>query len=73
MILFLGITRARAVAAPLNSAYTEDEFRFYMEDAQSVLLLLPGEGGSAKAAKAAQSLGIRTAFSSPLNAEVWTG
>src|SRR6516162_5892889 len=32
---FLATTCARAVAAPLNSAYKADEFKFYMEDAQS--------------------------------------
>src|SRR5262245_50060529 len=30
---FLAVTRARLVAAPLNSAYKAEEFRFYLEDA----------------------------------------
>ena len=53
MVAFLGVTLARAVAAPLNSAYTEDEFRFYMEDAASKLLIVPKRGN--KHAEAAAS------------------
>src|SRR5262245_58263234 len=30
---FLATTCARAIAAPLNSAYKAEEFKFYMEDA----------------------------------------
>jgi len=32
LVSFLGVTRARLVAAPLNSAYKAEEFRFYLED-----------------------------------------
>lgn len=70
MVLFLGVTRARAVAAPLNAAYTEEEFKFYLDDAQSVLLLLPAEGGSPKAAAAAAGLKIPIAYSSALTPQV---
>ena len=41
------VARAGAVAAPLNSAYTLDEFKFFMEDADSQLAIVPpleGEG-----------------------------
>jgi len=31
-------------AAPLNPAYKEDEFRFYLEDTDARLLILPGDG-----------------------------
>jgi len=31
-------------AAPLNPAYKEDEFRFYLEDSKARVLLLPPEG-----------------------------
>ncbi len=31
VIAFLGVTRAGAVSAPLNAAYTEEEFKFYIE------------------------------------------
>ncbi|MGH2542772.1 MAG: acyl--CoA ligase, partial [Ardenticatenaceae bacterium] len=49
-------TRAGAVAAPLNPAYTIDEFKFYMEDANSQLFItsLSDEAGR----KAAESLSI---------------
>src|SRR6202008_1752676 len=32
------------IAAPLNPAYKEDEFRFYLEDTNARVLLLPPEG-----------------------------
>ena len=54
---FLGITAARAVAAPLNSSYTTDEFKFFMEDAASKLLVLPTQGNAA-AQKAAAVLSV---------------
>lgn len=41
MVNFLAVTRAGAIAAPLNSAYTVDEFKFFMEDADSQLAILP--------------------------------
>ena len=31
-------------AAPLNPAYKEDEFRFYLEDTHAKVLLLPPDG-----------------------------
>src|SRR5262249_2495831 len=33
-----------ATAAPLNPAYKEDEFRFYLEDTSAKLLILPPDG-----------------------------
>ncbi|BDA45528.1 probable 2-hydroxyacyl-CoA lyase at C-terminar half [Coccomyxa sp. Obi] len=60
VVAFLGVTCARAVAAPLNSNYTEDEFQFYMRDAASKLLLVPVSGNKA-AERAASSLNIPTA------------
>jgi acyl-CoA synthetase (AMP-forming)/AMP-acid ligase II len=57
---FLGIARAGVVAAPLNPAYTRDEFAFYLEDIAPVLLLVPpGAGEAARAA--AGGLNIRVA------------
>jgi acyl-CoA synthetase (AMP-forming)/AMP-acid ligase II len=38
---FLATTCAGAIAAPLNSAYKADEFKFYMEDAQSRAVIVP--------------------------------
>ncbi|BDE06599.1 AMP-dependent synthetase [Vulcanimicrobium alpinum] len=57
---FLGITRARAIAAPLNPAYTRDEFAFYLEDIGPALLLVP-PGAGAAAREAAAALGIPVA------------
>lgn len=55
--VFLGVA-AHAVCAPLNPAYLEAEFRFYLEDTRAALLLLPrGDHGPARAA--AQALGVR--------------
>jgi acyl-CoA synthetase (AMP-forming)/AMP-acid ligase II len=53
---FLAVTWARAVAAPLNPAYKQEEFSFSMEDAGAkALLILPGEQ---TARAAAAQLGI---------------
>jgi oxalate---CoA ligase len=38
---FLATTCAGAVAAPLNSSYKADEFKFYMEDAESRAVIVP--------------------------------
>ena len=56
MACFLAVTRAGAVAAPLNPAYTENEFRFYIEDSDCRLVILDSEAEEAK--KAASSLGV---------------
>jgi acyl-CoA synthetase (AMP-forming)/AMP-acid ligase II len=57
---FFGVAAARATFAPLNAAYTEDEFRFYLEDiGPKLMLLAPGTVPAARAA--AISLGIRVA------------
>ncbi len=53
---FLAVTACGAVAAPLNCAYTEEEFTFYMEDAESVLAIAPP--GTSSCRTAALSLGI---------------
>ncbi|EOY24700.1 AMP-dependent synthetase and ligase family protein isoform 2 [Theobroma cacao] len=51
--MFLAVIRCRATAAPLNSAYTTEEFEFYLSDSQSKLLLVPAQG--IKSAQAAAS------------------
>jgi acyl-CoA synthetase (AMP-forming)/AMP-acid ligase II len=38
---FLATTCARAIAAPLNSAYKAEEFKFYMEDAEARAVIVP--------------------------------
>ncbi len=42
---FFGITAAAATAAPLNPAYTTEEFRFYLEDIEAKALIVPPGGG----------------------------
>lgn len=71
MITFLAVIRTRATAAPLNSAYTADEFEFYLSDSESKLLLIPKEGNQ-PAQAAASKLGIPhvTATLSDVDAEV---
>ncbi|MBN4074237.1 AMP-binding protein [bacterium AH-315-D21] len=56
MVLFLAVARAGAITAPLNSAYTVDEFKFFMEDADSQLAVLPP--GAHPGREAAEQLGI---------------
>jgi acyl-CoA synthetase (AMP-forming)/AMP-acid ligase II len=49
-LTFLAVTSC-ATAAPLNPAYREDEFRFYMDDLHAkVLITLPGDATAAHAA-----------------------
>ena len=60
VVSFLAVTMAGAVAAPLNPAYTADEFAFFMEDAGSVLVLLPRGEGAHAGREAAGRLGVRT-------------
>src|SRR4051812_19791128 len=43
IVCFLAASLA-GTAAPLNPAYKEEEFRFYLEDTNARLLLLPPEG-----------------------------
>ncbi|KAG7016870.1 Oxalate--CoA ligase [Cucurbita argyrosperma subsp. argyrosperma] len=44
VIMFLAVIRARATAAPLNAAYTAEEFEFYLSDSDSKLLVTSIEG-----------------------------
>lgn len=62
MVLFLAVARAGAVAAPLNSAYTVDEFKFFMEDADSQMVIVPA--GAHLGRDAAVELGIPVAEAS---------
>ncbi|KDP25453.1 hypothetical protein JCGZ_20609 [Jatropha curcas] len=39
VIMFLAVIRCRATAAPLNPAYTAEEFEFYLSDSESKLLI----------------------------------
>ncbi|XAR53596.1 Oxalate--CoA ligase [Bertholletia excelsa] len=57
VIMFLAVIRARATAAPLNQAYTVDEFEFYLTDSESKLLLTSKDGNE-NAQTAASKLNI---------------
>src|SRR4051812_4304923 len=46
IVAFLAASTA-GIAAPLNPAYKEDEFRFYLEDTAARVLLLPPHGADA--------------------------
>jgi acyl-CoA synthetase (AMP-forming)/AMP-acid ligase II len=70
---FFGITAAAATAAPLNPAYTAEEFRFYLEDIEAKALIVPPGGGEqARAAAPAGTLLLEVALSpdSPVRFEV---
>lgn len=56
-MVFLAVIRCRATAAPLNSAYTAEEFEFYIKDSEAKLLIMPKEGNKSAEA-AASKLGI---------------
>jgi acyl-CoA synthetase (AMP-forming)/AMP-acid ligase II len=45
-------------AAPLNPAYKEDEFRFFLEDTNAQLLLVPAGGGEAARRAAADRIPV---------------
>lgn len=52
--MFLAAIRVRATAAPLNAAYTFDEFEFYLSDTESKLLITSKEGNEPAQAAAAK-------------------
>ena len=58
IVLFLAAARV-GTAAPLNPAYKEDEFRFYLDDIQAKALVVPP--GGAEAAKKAMPAGAALA------------
>lgn len=41
VVAFLAASWQRGIAAPLNPAYKQDEFEFYIEDVKSALVLVP--------------------------------
>src|SRR5580698_9748396 len=53
VLLLLAITALGAAAAPLNPAYTEAEFGFFLDDIAPRLLLIPASGNAAASAAAA--------------------
>jgi acyl-CoA synthetase (AMP-forming)/AMP-acid ligase II len=61
--MFLAVIRARGVAAPLNPAYTQEEFEFYLSDSEARLLVTNAEGNAAAQA-ATVKLGLAHAAAS---------
>ncbi|KAH0449034.1 hypothetical protein IEQ34_022834 [Dendrobium chrysotoxum] len=57
VIMFMGVIRVRATAAPLNPVYTQEEFEFFLSDSESKRLVTNKEGNAAAEAAAAK-LGI---------------
>jgi acyl-CoA synthetase (AMP-forming)/AMP-acid ligase II len=57
IVCFLGAAVA-GTAAPLNPAYREDEFRFYLGDTGARLLVLPEDGGEDARRAAGDTLAI---------------
>ncbi|MGE3804400.1 MAG: acyl--CoA ligase [Gemmataceae bacterium] len=58
LVCFLGVTRARLIAAPLNPAYKAEEFQFYLEDIGVKALIGPPEEHAVH--QAARALNIKT-------------
>jgi acyl-CoA synthetase (AMP-forming)/AMP-acid ligase II len=55
--LLLAVAALGAAAAPLNPAYTRDEFAFYLDDLRPRLLIVPA--GAAEAARSAASESVQ--------------
>lgn len=71
VVAFLAVAAQRAVAAPLNPAYTQAEFEFFIADVQSVLVVVPrGAVAGAGAAGAAPVVRAATRHGAAV-AEVW--
>jgi oxalate---CoA ligase len=60
VLLLLAITALGAAAAPLNPAYTDPEYQFYLADIAPRLLLIP-DSGAAAATSAAAATGTTVA------------
>jgi acyl-CoA synthetase (AMP-forming)/AMP-acid ligase II len=56
LVSFLGATRARLVAAPLNPAYKAEEFRFYLEDSGARGVITSADAVTVR--QTAESLGL---------------
>jgi acyl-CoA synthetase (AMP-forming)/AMP-acid ligase II len=69
VLLLLAVTALGAAAAPLNPAYTESEFGFFLADIAPRLILIPASGAAAAAAAAAAAsitlIAVETAVDGP--------
>ncbi|KAK4496755.1 hypothetical protein PRZ48_012738 [Zasmidium cellare] len=54
IVAFLAASWQRGIAAPLNSAYKQSEFEFYIDDLSSALVLVPQGQSDGPAVKAAR-------------------
>ena len=54
IVAFIAASWQRAIAAPLNPAYKQSEFEFYIDDLSSALVLVPQGQADGPAVKAAQ-------------------
>lgn len=54
IVAFLAASWQRGIAAPLNPAYKQSEFEFYIDDLSSALVLVPQGEATGPAVKAAQ-------------------
>jgi acyl-CoA synthetase (AMP-forming)/AMP-acid ligase II len=59
IVSFLAASMA-GTAAPLNQAYREDEFRFYLDDTSARVLLLPPDGAEAARKAAGETVRVLT-------------
>ena len=60
IVCFLGASVA-GTAAPLNPGYREEEFKFYLEDTNAKLLVLPADGGDEARRAAGDQVPVMTA------------
>ncbi|SPN97524.1 probable long-chain-fatty-acid CoA ligase [Cephalotrichum gorgonifer] len=69
IVSFLATAWQRAIAAPLNQAYKQDEFEFYIDDVKSALILVP------RGAVAANAPAVRAArrFKAAIAECYWDG
>lgn len=58
---FFATTCSSFIAAPLNSKYKQDEYKFYLKDAESKLVIVPAIDGNKDCEAAARELGIPVA------------
>jgi acyl-CoA synthetase (AMP-forming)/AMP-acid ligase II len=63
IVAFLG-TATAATAAPLNPNYTEDEYRFYLDDTDARAIIVPPGGAEAARRAAGDRMIIEAAFDS---------
>ena len=72
IVAFLAASMA-GTAAPLNPAYKEDEFKFFLEDTDARVLLLPPSGADAARAAAGDRVPVLTIDTDATGAVVVTG